>query len=115
MAVEKGDVVSGALYMKLMRDYQEYDARQKAYIADLLTEIEALKKCVTEISGASPNRLKLACYLRQIQGQEKTIVDLKRRVGDLQCKIVELTDEIKRLKQDGGHREGKEGLAEDAQ
>ena len=98
IAVGKGDVVSGEFYMRLMRDYKEYDARQKAYIADLITEIEALKRCVTEISGASPNRHKLACYLRQIQGQEKTIVNLKRQVGNLQCKVVEMGDEIKRLK-----------------
>ena len=88
------DFVSGSLYQKFLSDYEEYDIRQKEYIASLEKQLSKLinKKKSDETRQIQKLRRSLVERIMMIQRMNSQIERLQEDVDTLKMK----NDSLKR-------------------
>lgn len=106
MKIVNNDIVSGAFYNKLLKDYKKYDKRQKKIIQALqyrVEELESLYACAIEeieflndlIEEDQPRDYSLAKYRCKIKNQRmviKTLYQKLQREGLMGTSTDTLTD-----------------------
>ncbi len=90
MRVRPGDIISGAMYLKLIDDYKAYDARQKKIIRRLQTDLDYL---MFENPG-SGKILDMKCELETLR---KRVAQLRKDNEALLCRIANM----QKQRQDG--------------
>ncbi len=106
MDIRPTDVISGALYLKLVNDYKEYDRRQKEIIYDqqqrikfLEWQVEDMRIEIEESESKSHEKLreKLIRQREALKSYMNVISKLRKEVESLTLKNVQLTMEIQAL------------------
>lgn len=106
MEIRPTDVISGALYLKLVNDYKEYDRRQKEIIYDqqqrikfLEWQVEDMRIEIEESESKSHEMLreKLLRQREALKSYMNVISKLRKEVELLTLKNVQLTMEIQAL------------------
>ncbi|MDE7027230.1 MAG: hypothetical protein K2O87_04870 [Duncaniella freteri] len=106
MEIRPTDVISGALYLKLVNDYKEYDRRQKEIIYDqqqrikfLEWQVEDMRIEIEESESKSHEKLreKLLRQREALKSYMNVISKLCKEVELLTLKNVQLTMEIQAL------------------
>lgn len=89
--IKPTDTIKGALYLDFMREYREYDKKQKKIILQLQDRIEALSQIVEEMRPYNEGE-------RKYFNQAELIINLQRCLRKLKIKNQQLTEENQMLK-----------------
>ena len=105
-SIRQTDVISGALYLKLIEDYKQYDNKRKNYINSLLNEIDKLKyqielkeweikvrKMCDDLEPQQISNLQYKLYKRRL-----FIKKLREKIRTLENQNTDLKNEIIKLK-----------------
>lgn len=90
MRVRPGDIISGAMYLKLVEDYKAYDARQKKAIRRLQTDLDYLM-------FENPGSGKALDMKRELETLRKRVAQLRKDNEALLCRIANM----QKQRQDG--------------
>jgi len=83
MKIQPNDIISGSMYLKLIADYKAYDARQKAVIKRLQTDLDYL---IFE----HPDYGKSLEQARELRVLQERICQLRRENEKLLCRVIQL-------------------------
>lgn len=108
MEIKPNDIISGALYLKLIQDYRKYDRKQKDLIASLQSkidflewEIDDLRLALEDAEGPSYTKLhtKLKNQRMNLHDCSRSISNLRKENEELKLQIIALNQQIQDLKQ----------------
>lgn len=88
--IQETDVISGALYLKLIRAYKDYDERQKKVIKRLQTDLDFLM-------FENPELENLLERHNELNNLRNSIAKLKKDNEWLLCRNVQLQQQIRDL------------------
>lgn len=108
MEIKPNDLISGAMYLKLICDYKKYDKKQKIKLVDLQKQIDFLKwenddlrlaLEESECKSTEKLRTKLKNQRVALEHISNKNSRLKGEIESLTLKIESLTQELDTLKQ----------------
>ncbi|WP_290379901.1 hypothetical protein [uncultured Duncaniella sp.] len=108
MEIHPTDVVSGAMYLKLLNGYKDYDRKQKEIIQEqqkriefLEWQVEDLRAEIEESEIKSHEKLLTKLHNQRVglKAYMEVISKLRKDVETLTCRNVQLTMELQRLKE----------------
>ncbi|MDE6754783.1 MAG: hypothetical protein K2J82_09270 [Muribaculaceae bacterium] len=109
MRVKPTDLISGAFYLKLVNDYQEYDKKQKKIIEKQQEQIKEFEEMMEELQTimdetAEDSHAKLRTKLKNqraaLSSYLGTIRKLRKENEELLIKNAALTEELNHYRQE---------------